>query len=155
MRRLALPLAFAALLALAGLAAVQLMQPAQSLTPVEQARQLAAELRCPDCQSLSVAESRTAAANAIRREIVELLTAGQAPAQVRQHFVDRFGEWILLAPTAPIAWWLPAAALLAGGLALACWLLRGRRAASATTGEPSASEALRRRVREELEELDA
>ena len=61
MRRLVLPLALAALLALAGLVVVQLLQPAQSLTPVEQARQLAGELRCPDCQSLSVAESRTAA----------------------------------------------------------------------------------------------
>lgn len=155
MRRLALPLAVAALLALGGLVAVQLLRPVEPLTPVEQARQLGAELRCPDCQALSVAESHTAAANAIRREIAELLAAGQTPDQVRRHFVDRYGEWILLAPTAPIAWWLPVAALLAGGLALAGWLLRGRRTAATAAGEPGTSESLRRRVREELEELDA
>ena len=155
MRRWALPLALAALLALAGLAAVQLLRPVEPLTAAEQARELAAELRCPDCQSLSVAESHTAAANAIRSEIAELLAAGQTPDQVRRHFVDRYGEWILLSPTAPIAWWLPVAVLVVGGLALTGWLLRGRRAAAVTANAPPADDSLRRRVREELEELDA
>jgi len=154
-RRWALPLAIAALLALGGLAAVQLLRPAQPPTTDEEARQLAAEMRCPDCQSLSVADSHTAAANAIRSEIAELLAAGQTPAQVRQHFVDRYGEWILLSPTAPIAWWLPVGVLLLGGLALAGWLLRGRRTAAVAPNGLPADDPLRRRVREELEELDA
>lgn len=154
MRRWALPVALAALLALGGLGAVQLLRPAEPLTAAQQARQLASELRCPDCQALSVAESHSAAANAIRSEIAELLAAGQTPDQVRRHFVDRYGEWILLSPTAAIAWWMPVAALLAGLLALAGWLLRGRRAPDVTT-VPMADESLRSRVREELEELDA
>ncbi len=150
-----LPLALAALLALGGLVAVGLLRPAEPLTPAEQARHLAAELRCPDCQSLSVAESHTAAANAIRGEIVELLAAGQTPDQVRRHFVDRYGEWILLEPTAAIAWWLPVLVFAIGGLALAAWLLRGRRAIAPETDESGSTDSLRRRVREELEELDA
>ncbi len=155
MRRWALPVALAALLALGGLIVVTLLRPAEPLTAAQQARELASELRCPDCQALSVAESHTAAANAIRSEIAELLAAGQTPDQVRRHFVDRYGEWILLSPTAAIAWWMPVAALLAGLLALAGWLLRGRRAPGVTTGAGGADESLRSRVREELEELDA
>jgi cytochrome c-type biogenesis protein CcmH len=155
MRRWTLPLALAALLALGALAAVQLLRPPEPLTPAEQARQLAADLRCPDCQSLSVAESHTAAANAIRSEIAELLAAGESPDQVRRHFVDRYGEWILLSPTAPIVWWLPVAAFAAGLLALAGWLLRGRRGSPPATGAPVVEASLRSRVREELEELDA
>jgi len=154
MRKLALPIALAALLALGGLVVVELLRPAAPITPAEQAQQVASELRCPDCQSLSVAESHTEAANAIRTEIVQLLASGQSPDQVRQHFVDRYGEWILLAPTAPIAWWLPLVVLLLGAGSLAAWLLRGRRAPP-PPAESAPADALRRRVREELEELDA
>jgi len=154
MRRMALPVAAAALLALAGLVAVEWLRPAAPATRAEQARQIAAELRCPDCQSLSVAESQTAAAAAIRTQIVELLAAGRTPDEVRAHFVARYGEWILLAPAAPIAWWLPVVALLAGISLLAAWLWRGRRRASVAVPEPGDA-ASRARVRDEVERLDA
>lgn len=154
MRRLALPIAVAALLALGALVALEALRPDAPLTAAEQAQRIAAELRCPDCQSLSVAESQTAAAAAIRTQIVELLAAGRSPDQVRRHFVERYGEWILLEPTAPIAWWLPVVALLAGIGLLAAWLLRGGRAESEAVPAPS-SEAARRQVRDEVEQLDA
>ena len=54
-----------------------LLQPAPALTADEQAQRLAAELRCPDCQALSVAESHTASADAIRAEIAAQLAAGR------------------------------------------------------------------------------
>ena len=84
-----------------------LLQPAPALTPDEQAQRLAAELRCPDCQALSVAESHTASADAIRAEIAEQLAAGRSVDEVRQHFVDRYGQWILLQPADPLIWLLP------------------------------------------------
>ncbi|HET9541366.1 MAG TPA: cytochrome c-type biogenesis protein CcmH, partial [Candidatus Limnocylindria bacterium] len=89
MRRSLLVLAGAGLLALGLAVAVTLLQPAPALTPDEQAQRLAAELRCPDCQALSVAESHTASADAIRAEIAEQLAAGRSVDEVRQHFVDR------------------------------------------------------------------
>jgi len=152
-RRLALPIAMAALLALAALVVVDALGPAAPLTPAEQAVQVAAELRCPDCQSLSVAESQTAAAGAIRREITALLESGQTPDQVRQHFVDRYGEWILEAPRSPLIWLLPAAAVLLGTGLLAWWLRRGRSAFSPAT--PPASGPTLDRIRDEVEQLDA
>ena len=163
MRQYALPVALAALLALAGLAAVTLLRPAAPLTLAEESRALAAELRCPDCQALSVAESHTAAARAIRDEIDLLLAAGESPDAVRRHFTDSYGEWILLSPTAPIAWWMPVVALLIGVVGLMAWLLRGRRRAaeagtsdaSANVGDELQQDELRQRVRDELERLDA
>lgn len=153
MRRLALPVAMAALLALGALVLVEALNPAAPLTQAEQAARIAAELRCPDCQALSVAESQTAAAAAIRREIVALLEAGQTPAQVRQHFVDRYGEWILQAPRTPLVWLPPAAAVLLGIGVLAWWLRRGRSLPVAPAA--SGGDAVRDRIRDELERLDA
>ena len=153
MRRLALPIAMAALLALAALVLVDALGPVAQPTQAEQAAEIAGELRCPDCQSLSVADSQTAAATAIRREITSLLEAGQSPEQVRQHFVDRYGEWILVEPRSALVWLLPAAAVLLGTGLLAWWLRRGR-SAPPPTALP-AGDPIRDRIRDELEQLDA
>ena len=155
MRRISLPLAMGALLALGGLVLVEALRPAAPLTPAAQATELAAELRCPDCQALSVAESDTASAVAIRRQIADLLAAGQTPEQVRRHFVDRYGSWILLTPTTPLVWWIPAAAVLAGTALLGLWLRRGRGQKGQPPDVSGPSEAANRRVRDEVEELDA
>jgi cytochrome c-type biogenesis protein CcmH len=152
-RRYALPIAMAALLALGALILFDALGHAPALTQTEQAAQVASELRCPDCQSLSVGESQTAAAGAIRRQIVELLQAGQTPEQVRQHFVDRYGEWILLSPGSPLVWLLPFAALLMG-IGLLGWWLRHGRSGTKSPGRPP-SEAVRDRIRDEVEQLDA
>jgi cytochrome c-type biogenesis protein CcmH/NrfF len=153
MSRIALPLAAAALLALAGLVAVEVLRPSVVPTRADEARQIASELRCPDCQALSVAESRTESAAAIRAEIEELLADGASPDAVRRHFVERYGAWILLAPSTPLVWWLPGIGLLAGGGVLALWLLRTQ--AAAPQPHSPLDERLRSRVREEEAELDA
>lgn len=158
MRRLALPLAAAALVALAGIVAITLARPGHVPSRSEQAGALAAELRCPDCAGLSVAESSSGAAKAIRAEIERLLADGASAEQVRAHFVARYGDWILLSPPAPIAWWLPPLVLLAGAALLAAWLLRGRSAAvtSAPPGAPPGQPEERlEQVRREAESLDA
>jgi cytochrome c-type biogenesis protein CcmH len=154
MRSLLMPVALAALLAVAAVAALGVLRPGSQPTIAEQARQLAAELRCPDCQALSVAESRTASAAAIRAEIDEQLAAGRTPAQARQHFVDRYGQWILLTPTGPLPWLLPVAVLAAGVALLAWWLAAGRRGTRDGGHESPLSDAERRRLDDELEQLD-
>jgi cytochrome c-type biogenesis protein CcmH len=157
MKGLALPVAAAALLALGALVALEVLRPTPALSPAEQELRIAADLRCPDCQALSVAESHTAAAGAIREQIGELLAQGRNADEIRQHFVDRYGEWILLAPSAAFAWWLPVAVVLAAVAGLLAWLIVGRRARPAST-EPSAAPpttADRERIRDEIERLDA
>lgn len=150
-------LAGGGLLALGAAVALAALQPSPEPTPQQQALRLAAELRCPDCQALSVAESHTHAADAIQAEIAEQLAAGRSVDEVRQYFVDRYGQWILLQPVDPLIWLLPAAVVLIG-MAVFAWWLRGRRGqADADVGaptEPPADEAARRAVRDELEALD-
>lgn len=147
--------AAAALIALGMVIAVNLLRPSPAPTLAGQAALLAAELRCPDCAGVSIAESPTSSAAEIRRQIDALLADGRTPDEVRQHFVDRYGEWILLSPRLPIAWILPAIALAIGVTGLVAWLrprppLAGDPAAHATT-----TDADRRRVRDEAEALDA
>jgi cytochrome c-type biogenesis protein CcmH len=142
----------AALLALGGLVLVEALRPGAAPTDAERARLIAAELRCPDCQGLSVAESQTAAAAAIRGQIADQLAAGRTPEQIRAYFVARYGDWILLAPSSPLAWWIPPLVVLLGIGVFVGWLARGR-AAPGTL--PAASGGAIERIRDELERLDA
>jgi cytochrome c-type biogenesis protein CcmH len=137
---------------LAALAAVILLQPGTPVTDAGRADALAEGLRCPDCAGLSVADSHTASAVAIRQQIDELIAAGSTDAEIREHFTDRYGDWVLLAPTSPVAWILPFAVLAGGAVGLLAWLLLRRR----TAVVPAAlSEPDRRRLHDEAEALDA
>lgn len=138
-------------IALVGLVVVLALRPAP-VGPSERADALAAELRCPDCQGLSVADSPTAAAQEIRRQIDELVAEGASDDAVREHFVARYGEWILLSPRAGIAWVVPFAVALLGVIVLAVVTAR-RRSDPGTTVSPSDED--RRRIHDEAEALDA
>jgi len=151
MRRQLPAVALGALLALVAILALLWLAPTVA-SEADRTDALAAELRCPDCQGLSVADSQTASAREIRRQIVELVASGASDAEVRAHFVDRYGEWILLAPTSPIAWILPFVALALGVAGLVAFLARRRPAPAATA---TVDEATRRRLHDEAEALDA
>ena len=147
-------MALGALLAVGGVAVLLAVQPARAPTSAQRAEALAAELRCPDCQGLSVADSPTTSAREIRRQIDELIGSGASDADVRSHFTARYGEWILLAPSSPVTWILPFAVVAAGVLGLATWLVV--RHGSPVAAEPrELTDAERRRVHEEAEALDA
>ena len=94
------------------------------------ARDLAAELRCPDCEGLSVADSSTTAARAIRADIRERIAAGESDEHIRQVYVDRYGESILLEPEGDglgiLLWALPVVVLGGGGAGLVFAIRRGR-----------------------------
>ena len=152
MRRWLPAVGLVAVLALLALAAF-LTVPRAEPTAVERADRLARELRCPDCQGLSVADSPTSSAQEIRRRIDDLVAAGATDEEVRAHFVARYGDWILLSPRGAAYWFVPFAVILAGALALVAWLAR-RRGAPATVTE-SLSDGERRRLHEEAEALDA
>ena len=89
-----------------------------AVTLEEQAQLLAAELRCPVCQNLSVGDSPSEMANQMRELVREKLKHGESPEQIRTYFVSRYGEWILLAPKRQgfnwVVWLLPFGAILGG-----------------------------------------
>ena len=153
MRRWLPMVAAGCLLAVVALVAVMALAPRSQPPVAERADALAAELRCPDCQGLSVADSPTSSAREIRRQIDELLAGGATDDEVRAHFVARYGEWIRLAPSSRLIWALPFVAVVVGVALLALRLRAGR----STTATPATAVDAdqRRRLREEVESLDA
>ncbi|MEP6731002.1 MAG: cytochrome c-type biogenesis protein CcmH, partial [bacterium] len=61
---------------------------------------VAAELRCPVCQGLSIQDSPSELAQSMRSLVRDQLADGKSPDQVKAYFVSKYGEWILLAPKA-------------------------------------------------------
>jgi len=153
MRRLLPVVALGALLALLAIAVVLAVRPGPSPTAAERADALARGLRCPDCQGLSVADSPTSSAREIRRQVDELLAGGATDQEVRDHFVARYGTWILLAPSSLLAWLIPIAVVVAGVAGMLAWLAQGRSRTPAPRAAIAAEE--RRRVHDEVEALDA
>jgi cytochrome c-type biogenesis protein CcmH len=80
---------------------------------------LAKSLRCPVCQGLSVADSPSESAVAMKGRIRELVEMGYSGEQITDYFVSRYGEWILLEPPMSTNWLVWVAPALVGGLALA------------------------------------
>ena len=114
----------AALLSLALFLAAGQYAPQQAgsepLAPPLEARVqvLGKELRCAVCQGLSVADSPSSMARAQLDKIRELVTEGKTDQEVRDYFVARYGEWVLLQPNADgfnLLVWLGPVALLLGG----------------------------------------
>lgn len=151
-----LVLAYGLLLTTAAVAGVSVLgaqaTPASAADPVDV---IASELRCPVCQGLSLADSPSDTAKELRRQIAQMLDEGRSADAIKDHFAERYGDWILLRPRPSFAWLVPPLVIVGGIAAATVWLLRradGRPAAD----QPAADgmETLRARIRDEVRELD-
>jgi len=59
---------------------------------------IAEKLRCTVCQNQPVAESNSGLAKDMRNVIKEKLQQGKNEKEIMQYFVDRYGDYVLLAP---------------------------------------------------------
>ncbi len=118
----------------------------------DQTRAIAQELRCVVCQNLSVADSPSEMAQQMRGIIREQLTAGKTSQQVKDFFVSKYGEWVLLAPTTQgfslLVWVLPFVVLIAG-VACGLWFIRRWSAKKSGDKGAVANSELLTRVRSE------
>ncbi|MCQ8185856.1 cytochrome c-type biogenesis protein [Parvularcula maris] len=107
-----------------------------ALTPEQAARaeRIAKDIRCVVCQNQSVADSEAELAKVMRRIIEERIAAGDNDAEVRGYLVARYGETVLLRPTAEganiVLWAAPAMVLVLGALWAFSLLRGGAKAAS-------------------------
>jgi cytochrome c-type biogenesis protein CcmH len=121
-RRIATGVVVAGVLALAVAGLVRAALPAARPSLQERTASVAATLRCPTCHGLSIQDSQSVLAAGARQIISRQLREGRTPDEIRQYFVDRYGQQALLAPSSDgvgvLAWLLPAVAV-AGAAALA------------------------------------
>lgn len=76
------------------------LPPPVELSPAQEARAraLEGELRCPVCRSQSIRQSRSFMAEDMRRRLHTLIVEGRTDEEIRRHFVERYGTWVLLTP---------------------------------------------------------
>ena len=87
------------------------------------------EMRCLVCQNESLAGSRSALANDLRREIRILIQEGKSDDQIRAFMVERYGDFVLYRPPVkPITWllWIGPFVILVIGIAVLLRYLRRR-----------------------------
>jgi cytochrome c-type biogenesis protein CcmH len=84
-------------------------------------RAVSSLLRCPVCQGESIQDSPSELSAQMRDLVRDQLRAGRSEEEVKQYFVDRYGEWILLQPKvrgANLLLYLAPILALIGGLIL-------------------------------------
>lgn len=119
-----------ALAAAAGPAAAGEAQPLAADPELEaRVMKLAAELRCLVCQNQTIADSTAPLAVDLRREIRQMLEAGQSEEEIKTFLLDRYGDFVLYRPrwqtNTVLLWVAPVLLLLIGGTAL--WRIIKRR----------------------------
>jgi cytochrome c-type biogenesis protein CcmH len=101
--------------------------------PVQQARynELVHQLRCVQCRGQSIADSNVSLAADLRRQVRELMAAGQSDVQILEYMTERYGDYVLYdPPLKPQTWLLWAAPLLfvaIGGITAVVVILRKSR----------------------------
>jgi cytochrome c-type biogenesis protein CcmH len=93
------------------------------------AREISDGLRCPVCRNESIDESHAEVARDIRLLVRERLVAGDTDEAILDAVVARYGEYVLLEPTAEganLVLWLAPGLMLLAGLGLGAAVLRRR-----------------------------
>ena len=116
------------LLAVAFLLGVSLTATAQVEgfeDPAEDARyrDLIHSIRCMKCQNQSIADSPIDVAADLRREVREMMAAGQSDDEIKSFLISRYGDFISYQPPFKPSTWLlwtgPGLLLLGGGFVFA------------------------------------
>ena len=102
---------------------------------------LTLELRCLVCQNQNLADSDAPLAQDLRKEIYDMMMAGQTDEQIKAFMVDRYGDFVLYRPPVQgntLALWVLPVVLLALGAVVVGFTVRNRnrKIAAQNEGEP-------------------
>lgn len=117
--------------------------------PVAEARlqALSAELRCLVCQNQTIADSNAELAQDLRREVRNMIQAGQSDQQILDFLVARYGDFVLYRPPVKgltlVLWGGPLLLLLVGVIALGRYLRQREKTLVANEQPLSAEEQQR------------
>jgi cytochrome c-type biogenesis protein CcmH/NrfF len=143
----------------AGLLLVGVSAAAENLEA--EARELEAKLMSPCCMTNTVAVHESGASAEMRREIREMLAAGQSEREILDHYVERYGPQILAMPEARgfslVPYLFPLVFVILAGGALAVAVRRWRAAVPTEvppTEPPLPSGSYAERLKQELEKLE-
>lgn len=77
-------------------------------TVAQRSANIEADVRCPACTDLSVAQSNSTTAIAVRHQIESMVASGSSTADIDQTLVSEYGQTILLTPPdsggIPVIW---------------------------------------------------
>ena len=131
-----LTLAGLVLLLVAGLVQAGAIEVREFDDPVmeQRYRSLTASLRCPTCENQAINDSDAPVSQDMRERVYLMLQDGRADMEIRDHMVERFGNYVLYNPRLEgrtyLLWGLPALLVVLGGI-LVVLVVRARRNASA------------------------
>jgi cytochrome c-type biogenesis protein CcmH len=80
--------------------------------------EIAALVRCPVCQGMSIADSKSEMAINMKKRVHELLSQGYTEAQILGDFEESYGQFVLLKPkfegVNALVWIVPVLAVITG-----------------------------------------
>ena len=102
------------------------------------ARDISAGLRCVVCRGENIDESNATIARDLRLLVRERLVAGDSDDEVVGYIVDRYGEYVLMKPTAAganiLLWWAGPALFVLAAAGAAVYLRRRAQAPEPVAG---------------------
>ena len=153
---------FFSLVAVLALLAVACQGSSTELSLEERAQALNKELMCPVCPSETIDQSQVELAKQMRAIVRERLEEGESEQEIREFFVDRYGDNVLAAPPARgfnVVVWVVAGLVLpiaAVSLVLTLRVMRRRGEAESAPARPKADaeelESYLSKVDEEMSE---
>ena len=138
-----LPVLFVALLACAGVALAQAIEPMPFANHAQELRfqHLTAQLRCPMCQNETLADSNAPIARDLRNQIFQMMQQGKSDEEIKQYLVARYSRFVLydppLTPGTWLLWFGPLLILLGGAGVVLAAIRKRNRAGSIATEAPT------------------
>ena len=103
------------------------------------------ELRCLVCQNQTIADSNATLAQDLRREVRDMIAAGQTDDQIRDFMIERYGDFVLYRPRMTagnfLLWAAPVLLLVIGAFVLVRVVRRRGQETDLETDGPEAGQS--------------